>query len=107
MTIRIASRFCGIAFMACSVMRAQIAATPTGANCAGSETNGNALLNCTNFGTYGPASVHIGVTVDNGAQKVFNIELLFTAGTSTLTLLDNQQAATTGFDYGHIKGTAN
>jgi uncharacterized protein (TIGR03437 family) len=107
MTIRIASLFCGMAIVACSVAHAQMTATPISVNCGGTETNGHALLNCSQLGTYGAATVEIGVTVDSGPQKVFNIELLFTAGTSTLTLFDNTQAATTRFDYGNIKGAAN
>jgi uncharacterized protein (TIGR03437 family) len=107
MAIRNASFLCGMAILACSVAHAQVAAPSIAVSCAGNETNGHAVLYCSQLGTYGAATVEIGITVDNGAQKVFNIELLFTAGTSALTLLDNAQAATDRFDYGHIKGTAN
>ena len=67
MAIRIASLFCGMTILACSVAHAQITATPIGVNCAGSETNGHAVLNCSQLGTYGAATVEIGVTVDSGA----------------------------------------
>jgi hypothetical protein len=52
MTIRIASLFCGMAIVVCSVARAQVAAPSIAVSCAGSETNGHAVLNCSQLGTF-------------------------------------------------------